>query len=554
MFLDADLLTPDSLPMPLDRPNNFWYVRQSAHTAFVFLHGIFSDSRSCWLSSGARPVFWPDLVRTDPRLGAPSVYLAGYYTALDAGDFSVAQCAREVIDALGRPETDGAPAVLDLPNLVLICHSTGGIVARNMLERYRDQFRDKAVGVALIASPSLGSAWANVAGLAAKYYNQRLAQQLQWRGDTLEDIHGRFRDLVNDRAEQMPGLFGMEASENKMIFRDRIPAVIRWLLPPRLKVVTTLSAGQYFGEVKVLRGTDHFTTVKPDSLHHPSHEFLVNFQLEFRETAAFRRDPTASVTDQPGTGAAPAVTGSGGAAVAADDIEEGEWPQAPESTTRLYLAAAGSGAPSDVTVVGCVVLDDPKAADVQFGRAVDEWLRDPHLRRVPEAHESIRRRRFAYDQLDPDVRRRLVQHLSVALFEAYVAYSRGGPASTLKALASRLLFDRIRATRPRALAIEVAPELPMSIGEVRQLVGELVDRINEEDRQRIQSPPSVAPAVDTQVGPIMARLTCHLVRHRLLDPDAVESRAFDYVYPQKLRVMHDVTAGVFYSRDNPFPG
>src|SRR5205085_12610334 len=38
-------LTPDSLPMPQGRPNNFWYVLNPSDTAIVLLHGIFSDSR-----------------------------------------------------------------------------------------------------------------------------------------------------------------------------------------------------------------------------------------------------------------------------------------------------------------------------------------------------------------------------------------------------------------------------------------------------------------------------------------------------------------------------
>ena len=290
---DPNQLTPRSLSMPPDRVNNFWYTRQNPDLAVVFLHGIFSDSRSSWLYKGrGESVFWPDLVRTDPRLGQPSIYLAGYYTALDAGDFSVAQCAREVVDALQRPEADGTPATLATPSLVFVCHSTGGIVARYMLERYRDAFRNKAVGLALIASPSLGSDWANLLSLAARYYNQRLGLQLQGGGEALEEIHVRFRDLVNRRAEEMPGLFGMEAAENKMIFRDRIPAPMRWLFPPRRKVVSTLSAGQYFGEVKVLPGTDHFSAVKPSGLNHPSHEFLVTFLAEFRRVSASRPKAT----------------------------------------------------------------------------------------------------------------------------------------------------------------------------------------------------------------------------------------------------------------------
>ena len=290
-----NLLTPDSLPMPSDRENNFWYVRPSSATdvTVVFLHGIFSTSRSCWLYSGSenseqgKRVFWPDLFRTDQRLGSPAIYLAGYYTKPDAGDYPIAQCAKEVMDALQRPELDGTQAVLDADAVVFVCHSMGGIMARYLIERHQAVFRRKAVGLALLASPSLGSEWANVAGFAARYYNQHLAQQLEWKGDSLSELHGRFRDLVDSRATEMPGLFGMEAAETKMIYRDSLPGVLqRWILPNRLQIVEPLSAGQYFGEVTSLPDTDHFSIVKPYGFSHPAHDFLVTFMRRFREKLA----------------------------------------------------------------------------------------------------------------------------------------------------------------------------------------------------------------------------------------------------------------------------
>jgi len=259
-------LTPNSLHFPDDRENNFWYVRTQSDTVIVFLHGIFSSSKTCWLYSGpkaSQPVFWPDLVRHDLRFANPSIYLGGYHTKLDAGDFPITQCARQVFEALQRPEADGTRPVLDSSSIIFVCHSTGGIVARYLLERHKEIFRDKAVGLALIASPSLGSRCGTFAAFATRYYNQQLGVQLRWNGESIGDLHDHFTMLVQDRWEQMPGLFGMEAAESKMILRDTIPKFIRWLLPNRLKVVPTISVAQYFKDWMVLPDTDHFSTVKP---------------------------------------------------------------------------------------------------------------------------------------------------------------------------------------------------------------------------------------------------------------------------------------------------
>lgn len=279
-------LTPKSLPTPNDQENNFWYVFNDSPTVIVFVHGIFSDSRGCWLfhnSETSERVFWPDLIYEDNRFDSPSIYLAGYHTKITEGDFPIAQCAREILENIRMVDTNGTPAVLDKQNVIFVCHSTGGIVVRYLLERSEELFRDKGVGIALIASPSLGSVWANVAALAAKYYNQRLGLQLRKGGAEIEDVRGRFQDLVNQRVKRMPKLFGMEACETKMILRDRIPRWIQWVLPNRLRVVNTISAGQHFGEVKYLPDTDHFSSVKPNGLNHPSHKFIVTFMIEFRK-------------------------------------------------------------------------------------------------------------------------------------------------------------------------------------------------------------------------------------------------------------------------------
>lgn len=351
MICAAEHVTPSSLAFPQDRENNFWYVRTGSDTVIVFLHGIFSSSKTCWLYKGPEaesPVFWPDLVRSDARLGSASIYLAGYYTALDAGDFPITQCARQVLEALDRREADGTPPVLDSPSIVFVCHSTGGIVIRYLLERNKELFRGKAVGLALMASPSLGSRWSNFAAFAARYYNQTLGLQLRWNGESLADLHDRFRSLVEDRRREMPGLFGMEAAESKMIFRDTIPSFIRWAVPNRLKVVTTISAAQYFKDFMVLPDTDHFSIVKPYGTTHPAHDFLVGFMKRFmdpksehQELLAERRAPRST----------PQASGSDAlAAVAAE----------PRTVSATGVTAASSGiAAASIGQVTQIIISAP---------------------------------------------------------------------------------------------------------------------------------------------------------------------------------------------------
>ncbi len=147
-------------PLPNSRQNNIWFRYDvSSNAVIVFLHGIFSDSRNCWLyddkANPVRSVYWPALIASDSRFDNASIYLAGFYTAIDAGAYQIRNCADEVLAALARSDEDGRPGPISKPTVIFICHSTGGIVARYLLEANQARFAAKKLGLILIASPSV---------------------------------------------------------------------------------------------------------------------------------------------------------------------------------------------------------------------------------------------------------------------------------------------------------------------------------------------------------------------------------------------------------------
>jgi pimeloyl-ACP methyl ester carboxylesterase len=260
-----------NLTLPKPRENNRWYQDRGTDSALIFVHGIFSDSRSCWLREEATPVYWPDLVFRDRRFNGYSIYLGGYYTALDAGPFKVQHCADDLFRALARSDGPGIKSAFERERLVFVCHSTGGIVVRYMLETRAAEFKAKTVGLVLIASPSFGSAWATKLSWLSEFYNAQLARQLEWGNDSLDDLDERFQRLINEK--RIPRLLGVEAYENHFVFH-------RKFLPDRFVVVDKNSAGRYFAPAHLLANTDHFTSVKPNSERHPAHELLVDFHTE----------------------------------------------------------------------------------------------------------------------------------------------------------------------------------------------------------------------------------------------------------------------------------
>src|SRR5690606_3863198 len=135
--------------------------------------------------------------------------------------------------------------------LVFVCHSLGGVVTRTMLERRADDFRNKTIGICLMASPSLGSKFASVLSPLAHLFRNRAGHQLTFFSAYLEDLDDRFARFLDRRAEGT--LWGAEASEHQ----SQLPVLGRWLG----RTVEKHSSARYFASRRTLAGTDHSTIV-----------------------------------------------------------------------------------------------------------------------------------------------------------------------------------------------------------------------------------------------------------------------------------------------------
>lgn len=248
--------------------NNSWYkYDEDSEIAVIFVHGFFSHSSTCWLNKETE-TYWPELVCTDRRIPKVSVYMGGFYTEIDSGElYGVRQCAQELYDAINRNTHDGLPPPTKKPNILFVCHSLGGIVVRYMLESKSNNFINHNIGLVLMASPSMGSDYADNFKAIINFYRNKLGKQLSKENDILNDLDDRFKDFIDERHR---GTFnGVEAVEHLGMFN------LRWL-PGFSPIVKKDSAARYF-KSKILPGCDHSSIVKPDNYEHPSHTFLVDF-------------------------------------------------------------------------------------------------------------------------------------------------------------------------------------------------------------------------------------------------------------------------------------
>jgi pimeloyl-ACP methyl ester carboxylesterase len=265
----------EQLPQP--GKNNLWFRYSDSDAVLVFVHGVLSDSRGCWLYKDKKApkndCYWPELIASDSRFNNISIYLAGYYTAPDSGPYEIRNCADEVFEALKHTNTDKHPPVMAKKKIIFVCHSMGGIVTRYLLEANHGEFREKDVGLVLIASPSYGARLANNLNNIVTFFNQNQGIQLQWGSWSLRDLDDRFRELKEKK--RIPNLSGIELYENHFI--------VHWKWFPlfsRTLVVSKESAGRYFGAAKQLPKTDHFSACKPRDETDLVHRYLLG---SFRE-------------------------------------------------------------------------------------------------------------------------------------------------------------------------------------------------------------------------------------------------------------------------------
>ncbi|MDN3413785.1 hypothetical protein [Pseudoalteromonas sp. APC 3250] len=243
-----------------------WQKINGSDTVIIFIHGLFSSPECCWKNK-ATDTFWPNLITQDSRFKNPSVFLAQFYTSPTSNDYGVQECAEEVKGQLTRVDVFGNRAPITFEKVVFVTHSTGGIVARYILEQECELFRDKRVALFLGASPSYGSKIPFLARALSKLTNHQLSSELTWGSEILKDLDGRFRKFLDSKKVN---ICGVEAVENKAPFR--IPFTSR-------RVVNKESAVRYFHS-KTIPNSDHSSIVKPNGKEHHSHELLLDLLVK----------------------------------------------------------------------------------------------------------------------------------------------------------------------------------------------------------------------------------------------------------------------------------
>jgi pimeloyl-ACP methyl ester carboxylesterase len=180
-------------------------------TVIVFLHGVFGDLLGTWTAEGASESL-PSMIRDDPALRKPDVFLVGYDSPLFGHSLDIEQNAEKV-------KTDMFDqGVFRHHYIILIAHSEGGLVARRIVQKIRDGgVLSRVRGVLLMAVPVHGAAvadWAYWATFNPQVSNMRSDEKNHtntlldsWEADWQSLFHDRDSSLQTPAPMDVPKVF-----------------------------------------------------------------------------------------------------------------------------------------------------------------------------------------------------------------------------------------------------------------------------------------------------------------------------------------------------------
>lgn len=245
------------------------WVRHAVEGApvVVFVHGVLSSGEKCWQHLGGS--FWPNIVAEDEALTDVGIYVFSYKTGFFSGNYHLA----DAVDAL--KEHLNFEKIATPGGIIFVCHSMGGILVRRYLVSRAAELIEREIPVALflVASPSLGSNYANwLAPLARRLsHSQADALRFSQTNTWLNDLDRDFLNMKEQRRLQLTG---------KELIEDQFVVLKRWW---RRQVVEPFSGARYFGDPIKIPDSDHFSIAKIADADALQHSLLRQFILDWRD-------------------------------------------------------------------------------------------------------------------------------------------------------------------------------------------------------------------------------------------------------------------------------
>lgn len=252
-------------------PPSRWERFTGSSKVLVFVHGLLSEGHRAWSSKHAD---WIDLLSSDTQFTSYDIFLAEWYSTILSGETDLLKSADTFALSLSE-HVGGNRPVIAADHIVFVCHSMGGLVARQALVRRPDLFAGKSVTLLTFGTPAKGVSLAVKLEKIAQAAGHHQVLALKSDSPILTALHEDFSELV---ARSKGRISGAEFVESHLIApRNKLIRMLDSHLIRPHPLVGMSSQGGYFGKPQLLKATDHNSISRPDSVTHPSHQALKTF-------------------------------------------------------------------------------------------------------------------------------------------------------------------------------------------------------------------------------------------------------------------------------------
>ncbi|GGZ58146.1 alpha/beta hydrolase [Paraglaciecola chathamensis] len=254
-----------------------WFRKTESDTVVIFIHGLLSNTQKCWANTETGS-FWPTLlaakpdiqqIQRTPALADISIYTFEYLTTINSSNYSIQDAVELLSEYMIKLDY-----VIEKRGLIFVGHSMGGIVARKFITLNQRKLTNHKLGVFLVASPTLGSDYANWLSALARVLGHTQVNALRFseKNEWLTTLDREFRSLhQNDDGLNISG---------KEVYED-VPVKIKGMQIPFMKpIVGEFSAASCFADALKIAGADHISISKPKNETDDVHRVLCSFIAE----------------------------------------------------------------------------------------------------------------------------------------------------------------------------------------------------------------------------------------------------------------------------------
>jgi hypothetical protein len=250
--------------------NGTWIREPQNGINVIFVHGISSSVDKSWRNDNGS--YWPNLLRDQEGFQQVGICVFTYKTGFTSGLYSISDAADFLWEILHD-------VFKETKQLVFVCHSMGGIVVRRLIVQHQTYFNklNIPVGLFLLASPSLGSEYANWLYWLALATSHTQAQALTFSQQNiwLNDLDKDFMNLK----ESVSRTFILKGRE--LVEDD--PTAYKNNLFKIPNIVQTFSGARYFGKYFKVPDSNHFSIATPKDKGAIQHKLLCRFISQWLE-------------------------------------------------------------------------------------------------------------------------------------------------------------------------------------------------------------------------------------------------------------------------------